>query len=121
MRYSDSLPPEKEYYTIGEIGRIAGVKPHVLRYWEREFSLLRPIRRASGHRQFTRRDVQTVQRIRELLYDKRFTLEGAKKLLRQETRRGPAQVSMEFDGASAAVQALREAKAELKDILESLR
>lgn len=121
MKYSGALPMEKEYYTIGEIGRIAGVKPHVLRYWEREFSLLRPIRRASGHRQFTRRDVQTVQRIRELLYDKRFTLEGAKKLLRQETRRGPSQVSLELDGASAAVHVLHEIKAELKDILESLR
>jgi DNA-binding transcriptional MerR regulator len=116
-----ALAPDKEYYTIGEIGRLAGVKPHVLRYWEREFALLRPIRRASGHRQFTRRDVRTVQRIRELLYDKRFTLEGAKKLMRQEARRGPVQVSMDFDGASAAAHALREVKAELKDILDSLR
>jgi hypothetical protein len=63
----------------------------------------------------------TVQRLRELLYDKRFTLEGARKLLRQESRRGPVAVSLEFDHASAAVHALHEIKAELKDILESFR
>jgi DNA-binding transcriptional MerR regulator len=121
LSFPGNPSPEKEYYTIGEIGRLAGVKPHVLRYWERELSLLRPIRRASGHRQFTRRDLSTVQRIRELLYEKRFTLEGAKKLLRQENRRGPAPASLEFGQASAAVDALREVKAELKEILETFR
>ena len=117
-----ALPPEKEYYSIGEASRITGVKPHILRYWEREFALLRPVRRASGHRKFTRRDMETIRRLRELLYDRRFTIEGAKKLLRQETKRGPAQgVLTEFDGATAAVQVLKEMRAELAELVDALR
>src|SRR3989338_4707326 len=94
--------PEKEYFSIGETSRITGVKPYILRYWEREFSLLRPLCRTSGHRKFTRRDLESIQRIRELLYDRRFTVAGAKKHLKSEVRRGPAQASLEFGDASAA-------------------
>jgi DNA-binding transcriptional MerR regulator len=113
-------PPEKEYFSIGETSRITGVKPYILRYWEREFALLRPLRRTSGHRKFTRRDLENIQRIRELLYDRRFTVEGAKKFLRAETKRGPSQPSLEFTDASAAVQALKEVKEELSSMLQSL-
>ncbi len=117
----DALPPDKEYFSIGETGRIAGVKPYILRYWEREFGLLRPMRRVSGHRKFTRKDLETIRRIRELLYERRFTVEGAKKFLKQEAKRGPAQASLDFEDASAAVQVLKEVKAELAEMLESLK
>lgn len=117
-----ALPPEKEYYSIGEASRITGVKPHVLRYWEKEVPSLRPMRRTSGHRKFTRRDMETIRHLRELLYDKRLTLEGAKKLLRQEAKRGPAQAFLpEFGESSAAVQALKEVKAELSELLDLLK
>jgi DNA-binding transcriptional MerR regulator len=117
----DALPPEKEYFSIGETSRIVGVKPYILRYWEKEFGLLRPMRRTSGHRKFTRKDLEMIRRIRELLYDRRFTVEGAKKHLRTEAKKGPAQATLEFEGASAAVQALREVKAELAEMLDGLR
>src|SRR5688500_12652246 len=117
-----ALPPEKEYFSIGETSRITGVKPYVLRYWEREFALLRPVRRTSGHRKFMRRDLETIRRLRELLYDRKFTIEGARKLLRQEAKRGLAQGTLpEFGESVAAVQTLKEVKAELSEILEMLR
>ena len=115
------LPAEKEYFSIGEVGRITGVKPYILRYWEAEFGLLRPARRASGQRKFTRRDVEAIGRIRELLYERRFTIEGAKKHLREEARKGPAQISLELDDSSAALQVLKDVKKELTDILRVLK
>lgn len=117
----NALPPEKEYYSIGEAARAAGVKAHVLRYWEREFAALRPVRRASGHRKFTRRDLETIRRLKSLLHEQRFTVAGAKKLLKQEARRGPAQAALELDDSSAAVQTLKEVKAEIAEILDALR
>jgi DNA-binding transcriptional MerR regulator len=117
----DALPPEKDFFSIGEASRITGVKPHILRYWEREFALLRPMRRVSGHRKFTRRDMETIRRIRELLYERRFTVEGAKKFLRAEAKKGPAQANLAFEDTSAAVQALKDVKSELEEMLESLR
>ncbi len=116
-----ALPPEKEYYSIGEVTRLTGVKPYILRYWEREFALLRPMRRTSGHRKFTRQDLEAIRRIRELLYDKRFTIEGAKKLIRLETKRGPEQAALELGESSAAVQTLKEVKSVLAEMLDSLR
>jgi DNA-binding transcriptional MerR regulator len=115
------LPAEKEFYSIGEASRLTGVKPHVLRYWEASFGLIRPARRDSGQRKFTRRDLETVQRIRELLYEKRFTIEGAKKHLRHEAKKGPAQMSLELGDSAAAVEALRDVKKELSEILRALR
>ena len=79
------------------------------------------MRRTSGHRKFTRKDLEMIRRIRELLYERRFTVEGAKKHLRAEAKKGPAQATLEFEGASAAVQTLREVKAELAEMLDSLR
>ncbi len=118
---SFSLPAEKEYFSIGEVSRITGVRPYVLRYWESRFGLLRPARRDSGQRKFTRRDVETIARIRELLYDRRFTIEGAKKHLRQEAKKGPVQMPLELAESAAAVETLREIKKELADLLHDLK
>ena len=73
--------PDKLYFRIGEVSRLAGIKPYVLRYWESEFAALGPKKSGTGHRLFRRKDVELVLEIKRLLYDKRFTIEGARKYL----------------------------------------
>jgi DNA-binding transcriptional MerR regulator len=75
-----ALPP-KLYYRIGEVAELVGVEPHVLRYWEREFRTIRPAKSARGQRVYSRRDVESLMRVRELLYAEGFTIAGAKKRL----------------------------------------
>jgi DNA-binding transcriptional MerR regulator len=77
---SGSLPP-KLYFRIGEVAGLVGVEPHVLRYWEREFRTIRPTKSAKGQRVYSRRDVESLMRVRELLYEEGFTIAGAKKKL----------------------------------------
>src|SRR5260370_25933220 len=73
--------PEKLYFRIGEVAGIVGVEPHVLRYWEREFRSIRPTKSARGQRVYSRRDVENLLRVRELLYTQGFTIAGARKQL----------------------------------------
>jgi DNA-binding transcriptional MerR regulator len=114
------LLTEKEFFSIGEVSRLSGTKPYVIRYWE-SLGLLKPSRRDSGQRKFTRRDVETVAKIKELLYDRGFTTEGAKKYLRQQAKQGPAQIPLELEESSAAVQCLRDVKRDLTDLLRTLK
>jgi DNA-binding transcriptional MerR regulator len=79
--------PDKLYFRIGEVARLAGIKPYVLRFWETEFPSLGPRKSGTGHRLYRRKDVELVLEIKRLLYDKRFTIEGARKFL--ETRGKP--------------------------------
>ena len=79
--------PEKKYFSIGEASRMTGVKQYVLRYWESQFRLVRPSRRESGQRKYTQEDINTILRVRELLYEKRYTIEGAKKYLLDEKKK----------------------------------
>lgn len=81
-----SLPP-KLYFRIGEVASLVGVEPHVLRYWEREFRTIRPTKSAKGQRVYSRRDVENLMQVRDLLYDEGFTIAGAKRKL---TRGGGA-------------------------------
>ena len=86
--------PDKLYFKIGEVARLVGVKPYVLRYWETEFSVVRPGKTRSHHRLYRRRDVETLLEIRRLLYGERYTIEGAKRRLREFARPpGPAPVT----------------------------
>ena len=80
-----SLPtiPAKRYFTIGEVGELCGVKPHVLRYWEQEFSQLRPMKRRGNRRYYQHHEVLMIRRIRELLYDQGFTISGARNRLQE--------------------------------------
>jgi DNA-binding transcriptional MerR regulator len=78
-----ALPP-KLYFRIGEVAGLVGVEPHVLRYWEREFRSIRPSKSAKGQRVYSRRDVENLMRVRELLYGHGFTIAGAKKQLREK-------------------------------------
>src|SRR5277367_7078267 len=76
--------PAKLYFRIGEVAELVGVEPHVLRYWEREFRSIRPTKSAKGQRVYSRRDVENLMRVRELLYGRGFTIAGAKKQLREK-------------------------------------
>ncbi len=73
--------PAKRYFTIGEVSELCGVKPHVLRYWEQEFSQLRPVKRRGNRRYYQHHEVLLVRRIRELLYSQGFTISGARNRL----------------------------------------
>ena len=79
---ADALP-QKLYFRIGEVAGIVGVEPHVLRYWEREFRSIRPTKSARGQRVYSRRDVENLLRVRELLYTQGFTIAGARKQLQR--------------------------------------
>src|SRR5213082_3077438 len=75
--------PAKLYFRIGEVAGIVGVEPHVLRYWETEFRSIRPQKSAKGQRVYSRRDVETLLKVKELLYAHRFTIAGARRKLRE--------------------------------------
>jgi DNA-binding transcriptional MerR regulator len=86
---SQTVPENDEsYYRIGEVSRLADVKPFVLRYWESEFPMLDPVKSPSGHRLYRQEDLDMVFRIKRLLYDEGFTLEGARRHLTEEARLG---------------------------------
>ena len=72
---------EKDYFSIGDVKRITGVPEYSVRYWEREFNLIRPVRLPSGHRRYSKSDVYTILKIKDLIYKHKLTLEGAKKQL----------------------------------------
>ncbi len=109
---------DKLYYRIGEVCRITGVKPHVLRYWEQEFKL-RPERFGGTQRRYRREDLETILTIKKLLYEERFTITGAKKRLRELSHRRRGQLAMDFleEGYK---EVLREVRKELKEIKEIL-
>jgi DNA-binding transcriptional MerR regulator len=79
--------PDKLYFKIGEVSDLLGVEPYVLRYWESEFPSLSPKKSGTGHRLYRRKDVELLLRIKHLLYDRRFTIEGARQSLQTETRK----------------------------------
>jgi DNA-binding transcriptional MerR regulator len=81
--HKNDLPPipAKRYFTIGEVSELCGVKPHVLRYWEQEFTQLKPVKRRGNRRYYQHHEVLLVRRIRQLLYDEGFTISGARNRL----------------------------------------
>ena len=106
--------PAKRYFTIGEVSELCGVKPHVLRYWEQEFTQLKPVKRRGNRRYYQHHEVLLIRRIRELLYDQGFTISGARNRL-DELVSEPARSAR---GARANFAMLRK---ELKSVLELLR
>jgi DNA-binding transcriptional MerR regulator len=82
------LISDKVYFTIGEVGYLCDLEPHVLRYWEQEFGVLRPVKRRGNRRYYKRKDIDTVREIRELLYFQGFTIEGARQRLATALKTG---------------------------------
>ncbi len=113
----DELPPipAKRYFTIGEVSELCGVKPHVLRYWEQEFTQLRPVKRRGNRRYYQHHEVLLVRRIRELLYQEGFTISGARNRL--EDAPGKLQDAAEAQGGASQASV----RAELAAIIEFLR
>jgi DNA-binding transcriptional MerR regulator len=105
---SFELPPipAKRYFTIGEVSELCGVKPHVLRYWEQEFTQLKPVKRRGNRRYYQHHEVLLIRRIRALLYDDGFTISGARNLLdakgrlKSEKNKSPEDMSL-LDGDNA--------------------
>lgn len=91
--------PAKRYFTIGEVSDLCGVKPHVLRYWEQEFTQLRPMKRRGNRRYYQHHEVLLVRRIRELLYDQGFTISGARNRLGETLSNGRGK-----DAVTAAIE-----------------
>jgi DNA-binding transcriptional MerR regulator len=117
----DELPPipAKRYFTIGEVSDLCGVKPHVLRYWEQEFTQLKPVKRRGNRRYYQHHEVLLVRRIRELLYQEGFTISGARNRLEDFDSRGQGGTASEtFPTATLNADRLR---AELGAILDILR
>ncbi|HCL86080.1 MerR family transcriptional regulator [Pulveribacter sp.] len=106
---STALPsiPAKRYFTIGEVAQLCGVKPHVLRYWEQEFSQLRPMKRRGNRRYYQHHEVLMIRRIRELLYEQGFTISGARNRLTElaQAARMPAVIDEDAGRGEDAVGA----------------
>jgi DNA-binding transcriptional MerR regulator len=120
----DSLPPipAKRYFTIGEVSELCGVKPHVLRYWEQEFTQLKPVKRRGNRRYYQHHEVLLIRRIRELLYEQGFTISGARNRLDEggsaHGSRNSGAAARSQEGQGANLGALRQ---EIKRVLEILR
>lgn len=91
--------PAKRYFTIGEVSELCGVKPHVLRYWEQEFTQLKPVKRRGNRRYYQHHEVLLIRRIRELLYEQGFTISGARNRLD-----GPDEVEVPSESVQSATQ-----------------
>lgn len=105
------IPSNKRFFRIGETSRIIGVKPYVLRYWEKEFQSIRPRRADSRQRTYQREDIETIGEIKKLLYEEKLTIEGAKKRLKSDKKAPPVPPDT----------LLQEIKEELTQILKMLQ
>jgi DNA-binding transcriptional MerR regulator len=119
---SDHEIESKLYRSISEVSDMLDVKPHVLRYWETQFSVLRPRKNRAGNRVYRPEDLKTLFRIRELLYERRFTIEGARKKLLDERRESSPTEQVELSFAEAEKKLIiGEIKHDLQTILHRLR
>lgn len=110
--------PAKRYFTIGEVSELCGVKPHVLRYWEQEFTQLKPVKRRGNRRYYQHHEVLLVRRIRELLYEQGFTISGARNKLDHPTLNDSSQPASQSSTPDLSLTELRQ---ELSDILDLLQ
>ena len=111
---SSALPPipAKRYFTIGEVSELCSVKPHVLRYWEQEFPMLKPVKRRGNRRYYQRKDVLLIRQIRSLLYEHGYTISGARQQLQGADAKEDLQQSH---------QIVRQMRLELEELLKLLK
>jgi DNA-binding transcriptional MerR regulator len=126
-RRKAELPPipAKRYFTIGEVSDLCGVKPHVLRYWEQEFTQLKPVKRRGNRRYYQHHEVLLIRRIRELLYEEGFTISGARNRLDssipQDEKGEPAMRNGRASASANAGVDVTAIKRELRAVLEQLQ
>ena len=115
----DALPPipAKRYFTIGEVSELCGVKPHVLRYWEQEFTQLKPVKRRGNRRYYQHHEVLLIRRIRDLLYEQGFTISGARNRLDDAVSGSGRAQSARAEPGKVDLAAI---KSEIKSIIEVL-
>ena len=113
--------PAKRYFTIGEVSELCAVKPHVLRYWEQEFTQLKPVKRRGNRRYYQHHEVLLIRRIRELLYEEGFTINGARNQL--DTNLAPARSGAPHAGASSGAGRfeLPQVRSELQGVIDILQ
>jgi DNA-binding transcriptional MerR regulator len=117
---TSSEPESRPYRSISEVAELVGVKAHVLRYWETQFSMLRPRKNRAGNRMYRPEEVRMLMRIKDLLYGRRFTIAGARRRLLDERKEGAPQVELGFAEADQKL-VLHEVRAELRRLLDRLR
>ena len=108
------------YRSISEVSDLVGVKPHVLRYWETQFSMLRPKKNRAGNRMYRPEEVRLLLRIKELLYDRRYTIAGARRTLLDERKQDEPQVELGFNEAERKLL-VAEVKEEMRTLLAKLK
>ena len=113
--------PDKLYFKIGEVADLLGVEPYVLRYWETEFSQLTPKKSGTGHRLYRRKDVELLLRIKHLLYEKRFTIEGARQSLQAAGKQAKARSPKRTQQELFSDDRLPDIRRELAEILRLLK
>src|ERR1700691_2721337 len=110
--------PDKLYFRIGEVADLLGVEPYVLRYWESEFPKLAPKKSGTGHRLYRRKDVELLLKIKHLLYEKRYTIEGARQSLYHESKSPKIKALDQQQGALFTPEPLAGIRSELAAILK---
>ncbi len=116
------LIPDKLYFRIGEVATLCHLPAYVLRFWETEFPQLKPVKSSTGQRMYRRRDVENVLRIKQLLYERGFTITGARQQLRSETKTDKSQTTIPFPARSAAeLQHIRQGLREILNLLSTRR
>jgi DNA-binding transcriptional MerR regulator len=119
---SEVLIPDKLYFRIGEVATLCRLPAYVLRFWESEFPQLKPVKSSTGQRMYRKRDVESVLRIKQLLYEQGFTISGARQQLRTETKTDKGQAAIPFPAQSAPeLQHIRQGLREILDLLSTRR
>ena len=114
--------PDKLYFRIGEVASLCRLPAYVLRFWETEFPQLKPVKSSTGQRMYRKRDVESVLRIKQLLYEQGFTISGARQQLRSETKSDKTQTTIPFPARSAAeLQHIRQGLREILSLLSTRR
>lgn len=122
IRTDEILIPDKLYFRIGEVATLCHLPAYVLRFWESEFSQLKPVKSSTGQRMYRKRDVENVLRIKQLLYEHGFTISGARQHLRTENKTDKTQGAIPFPAQSAhELQHIRQGLREILELLSSRR
>lgn len=108
---------KKTYYSIGEVSELTGLKAHVLRYWETQFAMISPTKNRGGTRVYQAREIETILLVKHLLYEKRFTIEGAKQKLKEMRQDGTVEQEQKLNAEPAVLASIKEGLAAVRNVL----